>query len=650
MVALGYTLHVQQDALVLEQPLHQSSGSCLRVCDAEEEGQGRKLQLKIEGRSSTLAAAARAIPVKAVLGFVNLHRGWYLGVVTRAHDVVRQGPRGSSIKQALAVDWFLVPRDASSKPRKELTTLEQSQERKFLEMLDTVTETGTLYFAHDYDVTQTAQRIALLQGKHNPALEKGTSGLWLQVEQVPENGLTFASQASRADPRFFWNSRMVKPFQDAGAEEWVHPFMCGYVSETQIKSGADDQHLLNYIFIARRSRDRQGTRFNRRGLNRAGNVANFVEIEQIFLPQAIKDTSARDDIALSSYVQTRGSIPLFWTQLVSIKYMPRVELTQPVDETLEAFKMHFYGQHSVDNYGKVTAVNLIDRTGSSRTVQDQNMLGSGYQKLAEKLGDGRLKYEWFDFHHECRKGRYDKLSMLLDRVKEDWEASGAFVQLRNDEVLSWQNGVIRTNCMDNLDRTNVVQSIFARQHMISVIEMLKDKEGTVPTFKVQGEHLHTSPHSAFETTFLSRWRDNANVMSVLYAGTPALKTRTGALGKVQDGLNSVTRYFLNNFMDGNKQDALDLFLGNFNPSSIQPGTDIFTRGPTEKTLFSVLEKAAMFYLAVLVLSFVFYSSSAISNFGFSLLVCLTCAAVGAHHVLRHGYAGELVNRPKLVAA
>jgi midasin (ATPase involved in ribosome maturation) len=53
-------------------------------------------------------------------------------------------------------------------------------------------------------------------------------------------------------------------------------------------------------------------------------------------------------------------------------------------------------------------------------------------------------------------------------------------------------------------------------------------------------------------------------MSYLYTGTPALKTdftRTGKRtyrGAINDGINSVTRYFINNFTDGYYHDCLDI--------------------------------------------------------------------------------------------
>ena len=65
------------------------------------------------------------------------------------------------------------------------------------------------------------------------------------------------------------------------------------------------------------------------------------------------------------------------------------------------------------------------------------------------------------------------------------------------------------------------------------------------------------------------WADHADIISLQYSGTGALKTdftRTGKrtpLGAVRDGIHSLTRYFKNNFTDGFRQDAIDLFLGNY---------------------------------------------------------------------------------------
>jgi phosphatidylinositol 4-phosphatase len=63
--------------------------------------------------------------------------------------------------------------------------------------------------------------------------------------------------------------------------------------------------------ISRRSRFRAGTRYNRRGVDENGKVANYVETEQIisYLDHQV------------SFVQVRGSVPVFWSQ-PGIKYRP----------------------------------------------------------------------------------------------------------------------------------------------------------------------------------------------------------------------------------------------------------------------------------------------------------------------------------------
>ena len=71
--------------------------------------------------------------------------------------------------------------------------------------------------------------------------------------------------------------------------------------------------------IARRSRHFAGARFLKRGVNDCGHVANAVETEQI-LHDASRTSFYRPsgfpalNSCYTSYVQHRGSIPLFWAQ------------------------------------------------------------------------------------------------------------------------------------------------------------------------------------------------------------------------------------------------------------------------------------------------------------------------------------------------
>ena len=78
------------------------------------------------------------------------------------------------------------------------------------------------------------------------------------------------------------------------------------------------------------------------------------------------------------------------------------------------------------------------------------------------------------------------------------------------------------------------------------------------------------------------WADNADACSIQYAGTPALKTdftRTGKrrlYGKLQDGVNSLIRYYKNNFEDGFRQDSFDLLLGRYRVQRDEAGSSATT--------------------------------------------------------------------------
>jgi phosphatidylinositol 4-phosphatase len=131
------------------------------------------------------------------------------------------------------------------------------------------------------------------------------------------------------------------------------------------------------------------------------------------------------------------------------------------------------------------------------------------------------------------------------------------------EVRNHQTSVVRTNCMDCLDRTNVVQSMLARTSL--------NRQLTDLGVLARGETFESD--TTFEFLFRKVWADNADVVSKSYSGTGALKTdftRTGQrtkAGAFQDLQNSITRYVRNNFLDGPKQDAFDLFLGSYLPET-----------------------------------------------------------------------------------
>jgi len=88
------------------------------------------------------------------------------------------------------------------------------------------------------------------------------------------------------------------------------------------------------------------------------------------------------------------------------------------------------------------------------------------------LDDNKIKYEAFDFHSECKKMRWDRLSILVNRVAHEQDNLKYFLLGSDGKLLILQKGVFRTNCVDCLDRTNVVQSLLGRR-MLTVMLQVK---------------------------------------------------------------------------------------------------------------------------------------------------------------------------------
>lgn len=76
--------------------------------------------------------------------------------------------------------------------------------------------------------------------------------------------------------------------------------------------------------ITRRSRHRPGTRYFSRGIDAQGHVSNFVETEQIVLYDGASTSQHVVGEVELSFVQTRGSIPVYWAQVINLKYTPRL--------------------------------------------------------------------------------------------------------------------------------------------------------------------------------------------------------------------------------------------------------------------------------------------------------------------------------------
>uniref|UniRef100_A0A8C1ZVL8 phosphoinositide 5-phosphatase n=1 Tax=Cyprinus carpio TaxID=7962 RepID=A0A8C1ZVL8_CYPCA len=330
-----------------------------------------------------------------------------------------------------------------------------------------------------------------------------------------------------SDNRFFWNQSLHLHLKHYGVncDDWLLRLMCGGVEIRTIYAGHKQAKA---CVISRLSSERAGTRFNVRGTNDDGQVANFVETEQvIFL-----------DDKVSSFIQIRGSIPLFWEQPGIQVGSHRVKLSRGFEANAPAFERHFSALRRL--YGKQVIINLLGMK------EGEHMLSKAFQshlKASEHANAVRMLN--FDYHQMVKGGKTDKLiTVLKPQINKFLEECGFFYYSGEAGIQRCQSGTIRSNCLDCLDRTNSVQAFIA-------LEMLpKQLEDMGLTEKPQLV-------ARFQEVFRTMWSTNGDSISKIYAGTGALDGKAKG-GKLKDGARSVTRTIQNNFFDTSKQEAIDI--------------------------------------------------------------------------------------------
>ncbi|KAJ5096066.1 hypothetical protein NUU61_005422 [Penicillium alfredii] len=523
-----------------------------------------------------LSGARRISSIAGILGIVKLKLDKYIIIITKAQPMGRL--RGHMVYKVAATEFL---------PLRE-RPLHDTDEDTYLALVKDLLRTGPMYFSYSLDLTNSFQRQS--QGAPNLPMWKG------------------------ADDRFFWNRFIQSDLIDfslgehdtsgirygpqPGVDPYILPVMFGMlrITTARVKSSS-----FTFALVTRRSRHRGGTRYFSRGIDDEGHVSNYNETEQIVIlndatgglsgfagGQSMTNGKASQDLQVYSFVQTRGSVPVFWAEVNNLQYTPKLQV-RSVETAVDAARKHFTEQ--IRLYGENYMVNLVNQKGREERVK------KAYEQLVRTLVTSssesteadettpekmhvlepgfkqkemdRLHYVYFDFHNETKGLKWHRAELLMGRLNDGLAQGGYFRGVEHPgapggqlDIRSTQGSVVRTNCMDCLDRTNVVQSMLGRW---AVTRQLMDAGILRP-----GETA--SDDREFEDLFRNIWADNADVVSKSYSGTGALKTdftRTGKrtrVGMLQDLSNSITRYVRNNFMDGPRQDGFDVFLGTYLPS------------------------------------------------------------------------------------
>ena len=230
--------------------------------------------------------------------------------------------------------------------------------------------------------------------------------------------------------------------------------------------------------ISRLSCRRAGTRFNARGIDDDGNVANFVETETVYWHASG---------LCFSYAQIRGSVPVFWEQATGLlPNQQKIQITRSPEATQPAFDKHI--EELELSYGTIHVLNLLSE---SKPGEVELTARYKYHIRRSPLNNSHpggvlsdhllLKDSQFDFHAETR-GSYEAASQVRRLIQNDADGFAYYLStvvedvdprtqrsLRRAAVVLQQEGVFRTNCLDCLDRTNLIQTIISQMAVESFL-------------------------------------------------------------------------------------------------------------------------------------------------------------------------------------
>ncbi|OBT59198.1 hypothetical protein VE04_00322 [Pseudogymnoascus sp. 24MN13] len=480
-----------------------------------------------------------------LLGFVRFTGTYYMLLITKRSQVAMIG--GHYVYQIDGTE--LVPLVTSQNSRFKPDS-RNAEETRFLGILNNLDLSRSFYFSYSYDITHTLQ--------HNILKERAAMTQNLPRPYPPEY-----------NDMFVWNNYLLRPATVAlkNTYDWCLPIIHGYMDQAALSIYGRTVHI---TIIARRSRFFAGARFLKRGANDLGYVANDVETEQIVAEGLTTSFHAPGPKLFASpnytsYVQHRGSIPLYWTQdNTGVTPKPPIELNL-VDPFYSAAALHF--DNLFQRYGApIYVLNLVkSRERIPRESKLLHEFTSAIKYLNQSLPEGKkIIHKAWDMSRASKSRDQDVIGTLEAIAEEVVTTTGLFRNGDGKTTLpTVQNGVARTNCIDCLDRTNAAQFVIGKRALGYQLHALGIIAGTSIDYDTDAVNL-----------FTHMYHDHGDTIAVQYGGSQLVNTME-TYRKInqwtshsRDMVESFKRYYNNSFLDGQRQEAYNLFLGNY----------IFTQG------------------------------------------------------------------------
>ncbi|KAL1364013.1 hypothetical protein HN51_012173 [Arachis hypogaea] len=519
-----------------------------------------------------------------IVGFIKFLGPYYMLLITKRRQI---GAICGHTVYAVSKSE-MIPLRSSSVQSNMTNTKSENRYKKLLSMVDL---TKDFYFSYSYHIMRSLQR---------NLCENETGHVLYET-------------------MFVWNEFLTQGIRNSLQNTlWTVALVYGFFKQDTLAISGR-QFILT--LVARRSRHYAGTRYLRRGVNEKGRVANDVETEQIVF-EAVPEGLP---VQISSVVQNRGSIPLFWSQETSrLNLKPDIILSKK-DENYQATKLHF--ENLVKRYGNpIIILNLIkSRERKPRESILRSEFANAINFINKDLSEeNKLRFLHWDLHRHFQRKSTNVLRLLGKVAAHALSLTGIFhcqatPNFRPEDSVKWlstdfaycnvdkgsfqparhvnvdiedvlnlerkpggennitngkqsiklpmfQRGVLRTNCIDCLDRTNVAQYAYgltALSHQLHVLGVIDDPK--------------IDPDDPLGDGLMGFYEQMGDTLARQYGGSAAhnkiFSERRGqwrAATQSQEFFRTLQRYYSNAYMDAEKQNAINIFLGHFQPQQGRP--------------------------------------------------------------------------------
>ncbi|KAJ3695764.1 hypothetical protein LUZ60_001141 [Juncus effusus] len=510
-----------------------------------------------------------------IIGFIKFLGPYYMLLITERKKI--GDIFGHAIYQPTKSEMVVIPSTS-------LNIANSRKEDRYKNLLSTIDVTKDFFYSYSYNVMRCLQKN-------------------LKQEKLGQNVY---------DSMFVWNEYLTRAVRNNNL--WTVALVYGFFK--QDKYSVDGREFL-LTLIARRSRHFAGTRYLKRGVNKKGRVANDVETEQIVSEINPNPTQ------ICSIVQHRGSIPLFWSQetnkfnpkpdiilgdnngyeatklhfenlmgrygnpIIILNLIKKKE-RKPRESVLrkEFIKAIEYVNKSLtpENHLKFLhwdlnmkpqskAINVLSRLVLVATMA-LNLTGFFYCRVPPATGPDPVA-SWSAYLKNYTSDDNSENTDYADTISQDDILSGSSdtsargITEEKDssgplspdppKSPSFQKGVLRTNCIDCLDRTNVAQYAFGLVALWHQLHSLRLVDTPEPDLDNPLAHDLMRLYEGMGDTLARQYGGSA-------AHNKIFSERMGHMKfmiRSQEFFRTIQRHYSNAYMDADKQAAINLFLGYF---------------------------------------------------------------------------------------